>query len=502
MNKPLGTMFCLMLAVTAMSVQSSAKPTEADLQAGQTGAQQSPVAQGPLPAVASAKVGASSSAVLSKYCITCHNEKRKTAGLAIDTLDLQRVGADAEVWEKIARKFRTHEMPPPGAPRPDGATYAAVTAHLENALDSAAAANPNAGRVPVHRLNRARVRQRHSGSSRARHRQPRRLTGRRLRSGRVRQRGERADGVACAARKLPGGRAHDQPAGSRRYVAQAHGRCLQGRARYGAGRADERRAAVRIARRHRRHVSVPRRRRVSLQNRTEAAALRLHRRHGRAPSARRAARRRAAEALHGRRRRQGDDDPGELRGQHPRRSRVGEIHADGGSRPRSARAGESGPAPRRRVLREAVVGRGRDTAAAANGLRPHDQRVVLRISRAENRVDRRSVQRDRPRRIADPPRAVRLHAERRCCRRTLREENPFKCWLSRIPASDHRGRDAGSPRLLSRRPHGREDLRRRHPARPRARAGRAELHLQGESPLGPRPQPCVEAVVLFVEQHS
>jgi hypothetical protein len=70
-------------------------------------------------------------------------------------LNLQQVGAHAEIWEKIARKFRTHEMPPPGAPRPDGATYAAVTAHLENALDSAAAAIPTPGRVPVHRLNRA-----------------------------------------------------------------------------------------------------------------------------------------------------------------------------------------------------------------------------------------------------------------------------------------------------------------------------------------------------------
>jgi cytochrome c5 len=102
MNKPLGTTFCLMLAVTAMSVQSSARPAAvADLQVrvGQTLAQQSSVAQTSLPADASAKAGA----VLSKYCITCHNEKRKTAGLTIDTLDLQRVGADAEVWEKIAR---------------------------------------------------------------------------------------------------------------------------------------------------------------------------------------------------------------------------------------------------------------------------------------------------------------------------------------------------------------------------------------------------------------
>ena len=107
-----------------MSVQSSARPAAgADLKVrtGQTLAQQSSAAQTSLPPEASAKAGA----VLSKYCITCHNEKRKTAGLTIDTLDLQRVGADAEVWEKIARKFRTHEMPPPGAPRPDGATYAA-----------------------------------------------------------------------------------------------------------------------------------------------------------------------------------------------------------------------------------------------------------------------------------------------------------------------------------------------------------------------------------------
>jgi cytochrome c551/c552 len=161
MKKLLGTSLFLMLAVMAMSVPSAARqaadlkvstttasvlavvvPTRivrsAGLQASQAGVQQPPAA----------------AAVLSKYCITCHNEKRKTAGLMLDKLDLQHVGADAEAWEKIARKFRTHEMPPSGAPRPDKTTYAAVTAHLENALDAAAAANPKAGRVPVHRLNR------------------------------------------------------------------------------------------------------------------------------------------------------------------------------------------------------------------------------------------------------------------------------------------------------------------------------------------------------------
>ena len=46
-------------------------------------------------------------------------------------------------------------------------------------------------------------------------------------------------------------------------------------------------------------------------------------------------------------------------------------------------------------------------------------------------------------------------------------------------------------------------LRCRHSARPRARAGRAELHLQGESSRRrPTLEPRVEAVVLPVEQHS
>jgi hypothetical protein len=159
MNKPLGTTLCLMFAAAAtVAVRADLNVARADLNVSTTTAP--PQASTPIRSAGfqAGQVGAQpvpASAVLSKYCITCHSEKRKTAGLMIDALDLQRVGANAEVWEKIARKFRTHEMPPPGAPRPDAATYAAVTAHLENALDAAAGANPQGGRVPVHRLNRA-----------------------------------------------------------------------------------------------------------------------------------------------------------------------------------------------------------------------------------------------------------------------------------------------------------------------------------------------------------
>jgi Protein of unknown function (DUF1592)/Protein of unknown function (DUF1588)/Protein of unknown function (DUF1595)/Protein of unknown function (DUF1585)/Protein of unknown function (DUF1587) len=94
-------------------------------------------------------------ALIDKYCITCHNARLKTAGLLLDTIDVDRAGDAPETLEKVARKLRTREMPPPGAPRPDEAAYRSLIATLESALDRSAEATPHPGRVPVHRLNRA-----------------------------------------------------------------------------------------------------------------------------------------------------------------------------------------------------------------------------------------------------------------------------------------------------------------------------------------------------------
>jgi Protein of unknown function (DUF1587)/Planctomycete cytochrome C len=92
--------------------------------------------------------------VLDTYCVTCHNARLKTAGLLLDKLDVERVGDAAEAWEKVARKLRTREMPPPGRPRPDEIVYGSLVSGLETALDQASQATPHPGRVPVHRLNR------------------------------------------------------------------------------------------------------------------------------------------------------------------------------------------------------------------------------------------------------------------------------------------------------------------------------------------------------------
>ena len=92
--------------------------------------------------------------VLNRYCVTCHNERLRTANLLLDKADVEKVSEGAEVWEKVAWKLRTGTMPPAGMPRPDKAAYDSFATYLETTLDGAAAAKPNPGRPAVHRLNR------------------------------------------------------------------------------------------------------------------------------------------------------------------------------------------------------------------------------------------------------------------------------------------------------------------------------------------------------------
>src|SRR5215471_4562128 len=94
-------------------------------------------------------------ALVNRYCVTCHNQRLKTAKLELDTLDLAHPEKDALVWERAIRKLRGGMMPPPGAARPAVADTQALASYLEATLDKAAAANPNPGSVRIHRLNRA-----------------------------------------------------------------------------------------------------------------------------------------------------------------------------------------------------------------------------------------------------------------------------------------------------------------------------------------------------------
>jgi mono/diheme cytochrome c family protein len=92
---------------------------------------------------------------LDRYCSTCHSERLKTAGLNLDQADLSRPGAQAELWEQVARKLRTRVMPPSNMPQPSEADRVAMLTWLETSLDAASAARPNPGRTEALRhLNR------------------------------------------------------------------------------------------------------------------------------------------------------------------------------------------------------------------------------------------------------------------------------------------------------------------------------------------------------------
>jgi|SRR5579871_800575 len=126
----------------------AAEVTSAPVTSGPSSAANLP--QGPVSRITSPLV---ERALLDHYCVTCHNNKLKTGGLALDRIDPAHVEKNPEQWEKVVRKLRAGMMPQAGAPRPDHATYEAMIVYLENELDRHVAVKlPQPG---LHRLNRA-----------------------------------------------------------------------------------------------------------------------------------------------------------------------------------------------------------------------------------------------------------------------------------------------------------------------------------------------------------
>jgi len=93
-------------------------------------------------------------ALVTQYCVTCHNDRVKSGNLVLDPKDLTHVAAQAELWELVIRKLNAGLMPPQGVPRPPDETLRGFRMWLGDELDRAAAASPNPGRPMLHRLNR------------------------------------------------------------------------------------------------------------------------------------------------------------------------------------------------------------------------------------------------------------------------------------------------------------------------------------------------------------
>jgi hypothetical protein len=97
---------------------------------------------------------ASVRSTLDKYCVSCHNDRLRTAELSLEKIDTTAIGDAAATWEKVIAKLRSGTMPPPRLPRPDQGDMAAVAGWLEATLDARSAAHPTPGRPASHRLNR------------------------------------------------------------------------------------------------------------------------------------------------------------------------------------------------------------------------------------------------------------------------------------------------------------------------------------------------------------
>src|SRR5262245_4166450 len=125
----------------------------------QTSAQQAGGPPTPSPQSPSAAAPGTSSSnprrLVDRYCVTCHNERLKTADLRLDRIDVDNPGGNAEVWEKVVRKVHTGTMPPPNMPQPSVEDRRALLTWLETSLDAASAAKANPGRTETLRhLNR------------------------------------------------------------------------------------------------------------------------------------------------------------------------------------------------------------------------------------------------------------------------------------------------------------------------------------------------------------
>jgi hypothetical protein len=94
-------------------------------------------------------------ALVSRYCLDCHNAAERAGELSLENADFVEIGRNRELWEAVVRKLRVAMMPPVDAPQPGAAERTAFVAWLERQLDRAAAGTLDPGPSLLRRLNRA-----------------------------------------------------------------------------------------------------------------------------------------------------------------------------------------------------------------------------------------------------------------------------------------------------------------------------------------------------------
>jgi hypothetical protein len=95
--------------------------------------------------------------LVATYCVRCHGGDKPRAGLALDVYkDDAPIAKNRQVWEKVAKRLRSQEMPPRRVKQPTEAERAQLLTWLDaelGAIDCKLERDP--GRVTIRRLNRA-----------------------------------------------------------------------------------------------------------------------------------------------------------------------------------------------------------------------------------------------------------------------------------------------------------------------------------------------------------
>ena len=96
-------------------------------------------------------------AFVNANCLMCHSAAVRSGDVDLEAFkDKQGFVDGRETWERVLTKLKAGEMPPPGIPRPPAAEFDAVVNWLQSEFARQdLAIQPQAGAVPVRRLNRA-----------------------------------------------------------------------------------------------------------------------------------------------------------------------------------------------------------------------------------------------------------------------------------------------------------------------------------------------------------
>src|SRR5690606_41820614 len=87
-----------------------------------------------------------------EYCTSCHGAEDPEAELPIERILDEPLDAHTSEWERVVRKLRRRQMPPPGhRRRPNEPDYESVLLALESRLDRLAEIAPDPGRTSTFR---------------------------------------------------------------------------------------------------------------------------------------------------------------------------------------------------------------------------------------------------------------------------------------------------------------------------------------------------------------